>query len=164
MRRTRTGTAPNASLMHKTRWIEKQSANLLDTGYWHLVFTLPHELNPLAQAQHDLVYRLLFRAASRTLLKFGRNPRWLGGEIGITMVLYSWGQNLGQHIHVHCIVTDGGLSPDRQSWLTPVHTGFLFPTRALSKLLRGKYLDFLATACDNRELSVCIRTLTSSSA
>ena len=73
-------------------------------------FTLPHELNPLAQAKPGLVYGLLFKAASRTLLEFGRNPRWLGGEIGITMVLHTWGQNLGQHVHVHCIVTDGGLS------------------------------------------------------
>ena len=76
------------------------------------------------------------KAASRTLLEFGRNPHWLGGELGITMVLHTWGQNLGQHIHVHCIVTDGGLSPDGQRWLTPVRKGFLFPTAALSKVFR----------------------------
>ncbi len=83
------------------------------------MFTLPHELNPIAQSNPALIYRLLFNAASKTLLEFGRNPRWLGGELGITMVLHTWGQNLGQHIHVHCIVTDGALSPDRERWLTP---------------------------------------------
>ena len=117
-----------------------------------MVFTLPHELNPLARANPALIYKLLFKAASRTLLEFGRNPRWLGGELGITVVLHTWGQNLGQHIHVHCIVTDGGLSPDKERWLSPARKGFLFPTRALSKVFRGKYLDFLATARRKGEL------------
>ena len=89
---------------------------------------------------------MLFNAASKTLLEFGRNPRWLGGELGITIVLHTWGQNLGQHIHVHCIVTDGALSPDRERWLTPPQRGFLFPTTALSKVFRGKYLDLLTEA------------------
>ena len=116
------------------------------------MFTLPHELNPIAQGNPALIYRLLFNAASKTLLEFGRNPRWLSGELGITMVLHTWGQNLGQHIHVHCIVTDGALSPDRERWLTPVRRGFLFPTAALSKVFRGKYLDSLTTAHRTGEL------------
>ena len=99
-----------------------------------------------------LIYRLLFNAASKTLLEFGRNPRWLGGELGITMVLHTWGQNLGQHIHVHCVVTDGALSPDRERWLTPPRRGFLFPTAALSKVFRGKYLDSLTAAHRSGEL------------
>ena len=98
---------PKCQTLSQTRWVERQCADLLDIGYWHVVFTLPHELNPVAQGNPALVYGLLFKAASRTLLEFGRNPRWLGGELGITMVLHTWGQNLGQHIHVHCIVTDG---------------------------------------------------------
>ena len=120
------------------------------------MFTLPHELNPLAQGHPALIYRLLFHAASKTLLEFGRNPRWLGGELGgelgITMVLHTWGQNLGQHIHVHCLVTDGALSPDRARWLTPPRRGFLFPTAALSKVFRGKYLHALTTAHRSGEL------------
>ena len=111
-----------------------------------------HALNPVAQANPALIYRLLFKAASRTLLEFGRNLRWLGGELGITMVLHTWGQNLGQHIHVHCIVTDGGLSPDGQRWLSPVRNGFLFPTAALWKVFRGRYLDFLDAAHRDGEL------------
>ena len=107
---------------------------------------------PIAQGNPALIYALLFKAASQTLLEFGRNPRWLGGKLGITMVLHTWGQNLGQHIHVHCIVTDGGLSPDGQRWLTPVRKGFLFPRAALSKVFRGKYLDFLNAAHRDGEL------------
>ncbi|MCY4592734.1 MAG: transposase zinc-binding domain-containing protein [Alphaproteobacteria bacterium] len=143
---------PKCQTLSQVRWVERQCADLLDIGYWHVVFTLPHELNPVAQGNPALVYRLLFKAASRTLLEFGDNPRWLGGELGITMVLHTWGQNLGQHIHVHCIVTDGGLSPHGQRWLSPVCNGFLFPTAALSKVFRGKYLDFLGTAHRNGEL------------
>ena len=137
---------PKCQTLAQTRWVERQCADLLDIGYWHIVFTLPHELNPIAQGNPALIYRLLFHAASKTLLEFGRNPRWLGGELGITMVLHTWGQNLGQHIHVHCIVTDGALSPDRERWLTPPRRGFLFPTTALSKVFRGKYLDLLTDA------------------
>ena len=143
---------PKCQSLSQTRWVERQCPDLLDIGYWHLVFTLPHELNPLAQARLALVYNLLFKAASRTLLEFGRNPRWLGGELGITMVLHTWGQNLGQHIHVHCIVTDGGLSADHQRWLSPTRSGFLFPTAALSKVFRGKYLDLLSAAHRKGEL------------
>ena len=143
---------PKCQTLSQTRWVERQCADLLDINYWHVVFTLPHELNPAAQSNPALIYSLLFKAASRTLLEFGRNPRWLGGELGITMVLHTWGQNLGQHIHVHCIVTDGGLSPDGQRWLSPARKGFLFPTAALSKVFRGKYLDFLDAAHRDGEL------------
>ena len=143
---------PKCQTLSQTRWVERQCADLLDIGYWHVVFTLPHELNPVAQGNPALIYSLLFKAASQTLMEFGRNPRWLGGELGITMVLHTWGQNLGQHIHVHCIVTDGGLSPDGQRWLTPARKGFLFPTAALSKVFRGKYLDFLGAAHRDGEL------------
>ena len=143
---------PKCQTLAQTRWVERQCAELLDIGYWHVVFTLPHELNPIAQGNPALIYRLLFNAASKTLLEFGRNPRWLGGELGITMVLHTWGQNLGQHIHVHCVVTDGALSPDRERWLTPVRRGFLFPTAALSKVFRGKYLDLLCDAHRRNEL------------
>lgn len=142
---------PKCQTLSKQRWLERQCADLLDIDYWHLVFTLPHALNPLAQRNPRLIYRLLFRAASQTLLEFGRNPRWLGGELGITMVLHTWGQKLDQHIHVHCVVTGGALSPDGERWI-PAKPGFLFPVRALSAVFRGKYLDELAQAYQRDEL------------
>ncbi len=141
---------PKCQTLSQTRWVEQQCARLLDIDYWHVVFTLPHDLNPVAQANPRLIYKLLFQAASQTLLEFGRNPRWLGGEIGFTLVLHTWGQNLGQHIHVHAIVTGGALSPDQQ-WNT-ARKGFLFPTRALSSVFRGKYLDLLTQACHKGDL------------
>lgn len=143
---------PRCQTLAGTRWVERQCSDLLDIDYWHLVFTLPHELNALAQWHPRVVYNLLFKAASRTLLEFGRNPRWLGGDIGITMVMHTWGQNLSRHIHVHCIVTGGALSADKQHWI-PADRGFLFPTKALSKVFRGKYLDALAKAQKAGELS-----------
>lgn len=142
---------PKCQTLAKQRWLEHQCAELLDIDYWHLVFTLPHQLNPLALGNPQTLYRLLFRAASQTLLAFGRNPRWLGGEIGITMVLHTWGQNLAMHIHVHCVITGGALSPDATRWI-PAKPDFLFPTRALSKVFRGKYLDALAHAYERGEL------------
>ena len=142
---------PKCQTLAKQRWLERQCADLLAIDYWHLVFTLPHDLNVLAQGNPEVVYNLLFRAASETLLAFGHNPRWLGGELGITMVLHTWGQNLGQHIHVHCVVTGGALSDDGQRWL-PAKPGFLFPVRALSQVFRGKYLDYLQQAYQRGEL------------
>ena len=136
---------PKCQTLAKQRWVESQCADLLDVDHWHLVLTLPHALNPLALSNPGLVYDLLFGAASQTLLEFGRNPRWLGGELGITVVLHTWGQNLGLHIHVHCVVTGGALSEDGQRWL-PAKRSFLFPTAALSTVFRGKYLDALARA------------------
>lgn len=136
---------PKCQTLAKQRWLERQGADLLDIDYWHLVFTLPHALNALAQGNPGVIYRLLFRAASQTLLEFGRNPRWLGGELGITMVLHTWGQKLDQHIHVHGVVTGGALSPDGERWIA-AKPGFLFPVRALAAVFRGKYLQELAQA------------------
>jgi hypothetical protein len=135
---------PKCQTLAKQRWLERQCADLLDIDYWHLVFTLPHELNALALGNPEVIYDTLFQAAAQTLLDFGRNPRWLGGELGVTMVLHTWGQNLGLHIHVHCVVTGGVLSAAGE-WI-PAKPGFLFPTRALSKVFRGKYLDDLTQA------------------
>jgi putative transposase len=106
---------------------------------FHVVFTLPHALNALARVNSRRLYALLFQAAAATLRCFAQDPRHLGAEIGGTAVLHTWGQNLSQHIHVHCVVTGGGLSPNGQRWVS-TRPGFLFPVRALSKVFRGKFL------------------------
>ncbi len=93
---------PRCQTLAKERWVEARSAELLPVPYFHLVFTLPHELNRLAQYRPRVIYNLLFEAAATTLQTFGRDPKHLGGEIGITAILHTWGQNLGQHIHLHC--------------------------------------------------------------
>ena len=136
---------PKCQTLAKERWVEARRDELLATRHDHVVFTLPHALNPLIQGNPRQLYGLLFAAAADTLLAFGRDPRWIGGEIGITLVLHSWGQNLGQHVHVHGLVTAGGLSPDGGRWLS-ARRRFLFPVRALSRVFRGKYLELLVRA------------------
>jgi len=123
-------------------WLEKQAEVLLPIPYFHLVFTLPHELNPLIQQNRARLYALLFDSVSATLLEFGRNN--LRAQIGVTAVLHTWSQTLLDHYHLHCIVTGGGLRFDGQGWQgTSAH--WLFPVRALSQVFRGKFRDGLRT-------------------
>jgi len=118
------------------RWLEQQERALLPVPYFHLVFTLPHVLNPLIQQNQRALYTLLFAAASQTLLQFGQNR--FGVQLGITAVLHTWSQTLIGHYHLHCIVTGGGLTSDGARW---VSTGgrYLFDVRALSAVFRGKF-------------------------
>jgi hypothetical protein len=106
-----------------------------------------------------VIYALLFRAAADTLLTFGRDPRHLGGTIGITAILHTWGQNLSQHLHVHCLVTGGALAPDRSRWMGG-RSSFLFPVRALSTVFRAKYLAALQRAFDGGQLRFAAGTIT----
>src|SRR3989441_2472931 len=122
------------------RWLEQQEQALLPVPYFHLVFTLPHVLNPLIQQNQRALYNLLFAAASQTLLQFGQNR--FGVQLGITAVLHTWSQTLLDHYHLHCIVTGGGLSLDDKEWKsTSEH--YLFPVRALSKVFMAKFRDGL---------------------
>ncbi len=129
----------------KERWLAARTADLLPIPYFHVVFTLPHDLNALAQGNPRVLYALLFRAAADTLLAFGRDPRHLGGTIGITAILHTWSQNLSQHVHVHCLVTGGALAPDGTRWIHG-HPTFLFPVTALATVFRAKYLAGLRRA------------------
>ncbi len=123
---------------------------MIATPYFHVVFTLPHQLNALAQGNPRLIYRLLFAAASQTLLEFAADPRWLGGQIGATLILHTWGQTLTQHLHVHALVTGGALTSAGQ-WC-PAKRGFLFPVKALSQVFRGKYLASLTRAFEHGQI------------
>ncbi|TAK41806.1 MAG: IS91 family transposase [Betaproteobacteria bacterium] len=135
---------PKCQTLAKERWLAARRAELLPVPYYHVVFTLPHELNTLAQGNPRVIYRLLFETASATLIEFGQNPRWLGGEIAATLVLHTWGQRLDQHLHVHGLIAAGALGATGQ-WLHP-RSGFLFPVKALSQVFRGKFLAALAHA------------------
>ena len=142
---------PKCQRVATERWVAARRHELLPIPYFHVVFTLPHALNPLAQSHPRLIYRLLFESAASTLLRFGRDPRHLGGDLGVTAVLHTWGQNLSQHVHVHCVVTGGALAPDGTRWI-PARPTFLFPVRALAKVFRGRYLARLQHAFDRGEL------------
>jgi Transposase zinc-binding domain/Putative transposase len=130
----------------RAKWRAAQQAALLPVEYFHVVFTLPHTLNALLRVHSRQLYALLFHAAAATLQCFARAPRHLGAELGVTAVLHTWGQNLSQHVHVHCVVTGGGLTPDGLRWVS-ARAGFLFPVLALSQVFRGK---FLAGLCQLR--------------
>jgi hypothetical protein len=143
---------PKCQVLAQADWLEARRAELLPVDSFHVVFTLPHELCPLALHRPRVVYDLLFRAASETLAAFGRDRRFFsgqtGGTLGITAILHTWGQNLSLHPHLHCVVTAGALSADGQHFVSPRHKGFLFPVRALAKVFRGKFLDGLRRAFD----------------
>jgi len=127
-------------------WRQAQLAELLPVPYCHLVFTLPHALNGLAQFHARWVYRTLMQCAAATLTEFAANPRWLGATPAFTLVLHTWTQDLRRHIHVHALMACGGLDGQAQ-WCTPKRSPtFLFPVHALSKVLRGKFLDALQLA------------------
>jgi hypothetical protein len=148
---------PKCQTRAKERWLAARRAELLPIPYFHVVFTLPHELNALAQGNPCVLYTLLFRAAADTLLTFGRDPRQLGGTIGITAILHTWGQNLTQHLHLHCLVTGGALAADGARWMGSRST-FLFPVRALSRVFRAKYLEGLHQARDAGQLTFAAGT------
>ena len=143
---------PKCQTLTKERWLAARKADLLPIPYFHVVFTLPHDLNALAQGNPRVIYTLLFRAAADTLLTFGRDPRHLGGTIGITAILHTWGQTLAQHLHLHCLVTGGALAANGSQWITG-QSSFLFPVRALSIVFRAKYLDGLQRAHDAGQLT-----------
>jgi len=123
----------------RAKWLAAEQALLLPIPYFHVVFTLPHQLNPLIRVNQRRLYDLLFQTAAQTLQEFARDPQHLGGDIGITAVLHTWGQTLTEHVHVHCVVTGGGLSPDGTQWRACQHR-FLFAVKALGQVFRGKYL------------------------
>src|SRR6266545_1614825 len=142
---------PKCQRVATERWLAARRREVLPIPYFHVVFTLPHALNPLAQSHPRLIYRLLFQAAASTLTRFGRDPRHLGGDLGVTAVLHTWGQTLTQHVHVHCVVTGGALAADGTRWI-PARPGFLFPVRALAQVFRGRYLAGLRRAFDRGDL------------
>jgi hypothetical protein len=126
----------------RVQWVASRLDELLPIAYFHVVFTLPHELYELYHANQRLMLNLLFSAASDTLREFGQ--RRLGGELGVTAVLHTWGQTLSEHVHLHCIVTGGALTKDGR-WVAS-RPGYLFPVRALSEVYRGKYCAGLQRA------------------
>ena len=129
----------------RARWLEQRAAELLPVEYFHVVFTLPQLLAPLALQNQRLVYGLLFRAAAETLLQIAADPRHLGARLGFLAVLHTWGQNLYHHPHLHCVVPGGGIAPDQSRWIS-CRRQFLFPVKVLSRLFRAKFVAYLKTA------------------
>jgi len=136
---------PKCQALAQARWLAKRQRRILPTAYFHVVFTLPAELRPLARRNPKRLYGLMFQAASQTLLTLGRDPQRLGALIGITAVLHTWRRDLGFHPHLHCIVTGGGLALDEDRWVEG-NAEYLFPRKVMASLFRGKLLDGITRA------------------
>jgi hypothetical protein len=142
---------PKCQALARAQWIEDRQAELLDTEYFHVVFTVPEEIAVIAYQNKKVVYDILFRATSETLRTIAADPKHLGAEIGFFAVLHTWGQNLMFHPHLHCVVSGGGLSPDGSRWI-PCRKGFFLPVRVLSRLFRRLFLELLEKAFDDGQL------------
>ena len=135
---------PKCQTFSKEQWIAKQNEYLLNTGYFHVVFTVPTELNTLMLRSQKVAYRLFFKAVSETLLQLCADKKYLGATPGITAVLHTWAQSLTYHPHIHCIVTGGGLTQNK-TWRSS-RKKFFIPVKVLSRKFRGKFLSYLKQA------------------
>lgn len=134
---------PNCGSWKKEEWVEFKMADLLPTSYYHVVFTLPHQLNTLIMGHRTCMFKLLFQASSHTLLTLGKDKKHLGAEIGITSILHTWGQDLSFHPHIHCIVSAGGVS--HGAWVAEKRKNrkFLFPKAMLQDIFKGFFMEHL---------------------
>ena len=142
---------PKCQGLNQTIWVDKLSANLLPIKYFHIVFTIPSELNRLALVNQECLYNILFKAASETILMLAKDPKHLGVETGLVAVLHTWGQNLMDHPHLHTIVPAGGWDHTSQYWKYS-HRNFFIHVNVLSRVFRGKFLSLLKKANQENKL------------
>jgi hypothetical protein len=138
---------PSCQSLARATWIEARTADLLDTAYFHVVFTIPHAIAEIALQNKAVVYGILFRTTAETLRTIAADPKHLGAAVGFFAVLHTWGQTLVHHPHLHCVVPGGGLSPDGTRWVA-CRPGFFLPVRVLSRLFRRLFLTALQKAFD----------------
>ena len=137
---------PKCQAMARAKWLAEREAELLPVPYFHVVFTLPDKIGRLALQNAEEIYRILFRAASETLLTIAADPRRLGANIGFLAVLHTWGQSLHLHPHLHCVVPGGGVSPDGLRWIGCRKKSFFLPVKVLSSRFRNLFLTYLRKA------------------
>ncbi len=142
---------PKCQETARAEWTAEREQEILPVEYFHVVFTIPHELAGIALQNKKVVYDILFRASAETLCSIARDPKHLGAEIGVLSILHTWGQTLEHHPHIHCLVPGGGLSRDGTRWIA-CRPGFFLPVRVLGALFRGKFLHHLRVACQRGEL------------
>ena len=145
---------PKCQAVNREKWIWHREQELLRVSYFHIVFTLPYELNSLAMHKAGEVYNSLFKAAWRTIREFGMDPKHLGGQTGMSAVLHTWGQNLSMHPHLHSIVPGGGITTEGK-WKKARNKGkYLFPTKAMAKVFRAKFMSlFRSTGVEVDQLT-----------
>jgi hypothetical protein len=148
----RNRNCPKCQGLARAQWLEDRQAELLDVPYFHVVFTVPAQIEVIAFQNQTVVYDILFRAAAETLRIIAADPEHLGAEIGFLGVLHTWGQNLMHHPHIHFLVPGGGIAPDGQSWIA-CRPGFFLPVQVLSRMFRGLFLRYLEKAFAAGELN-----------
>ena len=144
---------PKCQGMNQLKWIDKMAANLLPVGYFHLVFTIPHELNSLCLMNKKELYGILFSAAAETVIMLCKDKKHLGAKPGLISVLHTWGQNMMDHPHIHMIVTAGGISNKGNQWISSSKK-FFIPVKVLSRVFRGKFLSKLKQAYSQGDLNL----------
>ena len=147
----RNRNCPNCQAILKEVWIDKRKAEVIDTPYFHVVFTVPSELNALIYANQKTLYSLMHKVSAETLLELARDRKYLGATPGIIQVLHTWGQELNYHPHIHCIVSGGGITPDHK--LRASAGKFFIPVKVMRNVFKGKFLFFLKKLYDDNELS-----------
>lgn len=135
----RNRNCPKCQAQARQRWVAAREREVLPTSYFHVVFSVPHELNVFALENPRAFYDLLFTASAASAIEMAANPKRLGAEIGILSVLHTWGQNLLLHPHIHCVIPAGGLSPDQRHWVGS-RSRFFLPVKALRRVFRGKFI------------------------
>ncbi len=148
----RNRNCPKCQASAAFRWLEARQSELLPVEYFHVVFTLPAPISDIAYQNKAVIYNILFKAASQTLLTIAADPKHLGARLGLTAVLHTWGSAMTHHPHLHCIVPGGGLSTDNQHWVA-CRTGFFLPVRVLSRLFRRLFLEQLDQAHRDGQLT-----------
>jgi len=143
---------PKCQAQARERWLGAREQELLATNYFHVVLTVPHDLNLLAQDNPRQFYHLLFTASAATLLEVAADPQHLGAEIGILSILHTWGQNLLAHPHIHCVIPAGGIARDHTRWVHPRYPGFFLPVKVLSRVFRGKFIAGLKCLYRRKQL------------
>jgi hypothetical protein len=142
---------PKCQHIPRERWLEKRKDEILPTSYFHVVFTLPHELNTIILNNKTVMINILFKATSQTLLTFGENE--LDGKLGFIATLHTWDQKLNAHFHLHCLVAGGAVSNDGSCW-TPCKGNYLFNEQALGLVFRGKFMEKMGYACQSGKLNI----------
>ena len=142
----------------REKWIQRESSYLLDSKYFHIITTVPYELNEIFLYNSKIVYNILFKATSESILTLAQDPKWLGAKVGITSILHTWGQTMEFHPHIHSIVTGGGLKDNQ--WVF-CNKDYLFKVRVLGSLFRGKFLHYLKHEFNNLKLNDNLKDLKS---
>jgi len=147
----RNRNCPKCQGLARAQWLEDRRSELLDTQYFHVVFTVPQPIAAIALQNKETVYNILFRAAAETLRTIAADPKHLGAQIGFFAVLHTWGSAMTHHPHLHCVVPGGGISPDGTRWIS-CRSNFFLPVSVLARLFRRLFLDYLGQAFDAGDL------------